>query len=72
MTNPKPKDKKKVPLNLSRENLIKYGLLLLFAALLDVAVVLGKELSLELVTGIYFIVALLLVIMYKDFVRYKP
>lgn len=72
MTNPKPKDKKKVPLNLSRENLIKYGLLILFAALLDVAVVLGKDLSLELVAGIYFIVALLLVIMYKDFVRYKP
>ncbi|MBI5665993.1 MAG: HDIG domain-containing protein [Nitrospirae bacterium] len=72
MTNPKPKDKKKVPLNLSSENLIKYGLLLLFAALLDVAVVWGKELSIELVTGIYFVVALLLVIMYKDFIRYKP
>ena len=72
MTNPKQKEKKKLPLNLNKENLIKYALLMLFSAFLNVSVVWGKDLSLELVSGTYFIIALLLIIMYKDFIRYKP
>lgn len=72
MTTHKQQDKKREPFKLQKENLIKYLLLSIFTALLSFSVVWGKELSVELVTGTSIIVALLLLIMYKDFMRYKP
>ncbi len=64
--------KKKHPFNLNKEGLIKYFLLAVFTALLNIPVIWGKDLSLELISGTSCIVALLLVIMYKDFIRYRP
>jgi putative nucleotidyltransferase with HDIG domain len=72
MTHSKKSDNKRPPFNLNQENLIKYSLLVLFTALLNVSVIWGKGLSLELITGTSLIIALLLLIMYKDFIRYKP
>ncbi|MBI4682942.1 MAG: HDIG domain-containing protein [Nitrospirae bacterium] len=72
MTNNKQKDKKRKPLNLNKENLVKYYLLIIFTAFLSFSVVWGKGFSLELITGTALIVALLLLIMYKDFIRYRP
>jgi putative nucleotidyltransferase with HDIG domain len=72
MKKDKPKDKKKVPFNLTPENLAKYSLLILFTALLDISLIWGNIFSPEIITGTSMIVALLLLIMYKDFIRYKP
>ena len=72
MTNSKSKDKKHVPFNLTKENLVKYAILILFVVALDISVVWGKQMTLELISGISLIITLLLVIMYKDFIRYKP
>ncbi len=72
MTNNKPKDRKRYPFNLNKENLIKHGFLIVFTALLSVSVVWGKGIALDLITGTSLIVGLLLLIMYKDFIRYRP
>lgn len=72
MTNKKNNNRKRQPFNLTRENLIKYSFLIFFTAFLDISIVWGKSLSAELITGTSFIVALLLFIMYKDFIRYRP
>jgi putative nucleotidyltransferase with HDIG domain len=72
MTKNKQKTKKKQLLNINKEQLIKYSILLLFTALLSVSVVWGRSFSSELIAGTSCIVALLLVIMYKDFIRYRP
>lgn len=65
-------EKKHKFFQINRDNLKKYALLALFTALLDIAVIWDREFSLEKITGISFIVALLLLIMFKDFLRYKP
>ena len=72
MKNNKTTDKNKPPFNLNRENLIKYSILLMCTALLVLSILWGKVLSTEVITGTALIVALLLLIMYKDFIRYKP
>jgi len=56
----------------SKENLIKLCLLLVFTGVLDVSIVWGKTFSIEVVIGTFLIVALLLLILYKDLMRYKP
>jgi putative nucleotidyltransferase with HDIG domain len=58
--------------HIKRDDLKKYSLLLVFTFLLDATVIWNKPLTLEFVTGISLIVGLLLVIMYKDFIRYRP
>jgi len=72
MTNNKQKDRKKYPFNLNKENLIKHGFLIVFTALLSVSVVWGKGTAIDFITGTSLIVGLLLFIMYKDFIRYRP
>lgn len=57
---------------INRDSLKKYALLALFTALLDVVLIWNNTISLETVTGTSMVVALLLLIMYKDFIRYKP
>jgi putative nucleotidyltransferase with HDIG domain len=74
----KPVEKKKHSVTshpffrVNREDLKKFSLLLFFTILLDATVIWNKPFNLETVTGISFIVGLLLVIMYKDFIRYRP
>ena len=72
MKNNKPKDKKNRFFTFDREKITKYSLLLFFSVLLDISIIWGNKFSIETVTGATLIVALLLLIMYKDFIRYKP
>ncbi|NOZ68562.1 MAG: HDIG domain-containing protein [Deferribacteres bacterium] len=72
MKNVKPKNKKKEQFRLAREDLIKTLLLVLFTALLTASIAWNSAFSVETTTGAALIIALLLVILYKDFVRYKP
>jgi hypothetical protein len=57
---------------ISREVLTRVSLLISFAAILDVAIVWGRAYSLETVIGTFFITGLLLLILYRDLIRYKP
>jgi putative nucleotidyltransferase with HDIG domain len=74
----KPAEKKKKSdtrhpfFHFNREDLKKYSLLLFFTILLDTTVIWNKPFTIETITGISLIVGLLLVIMYKDFIRYRP
>ncbi len=68
----KPTKKQNRFFSFDRDKIIKYSFLLLFTALIDVSIIWGNKLSLETVTGTSLLVALLLLIMYKDFIRYKP
>ncbi len=68
----KPVDKQNKFFQINRDSLKKYSLLALFTALLDIAVIWDSKFSLEKITGISLIIALLLMIMFKDFLRYKP
>ena len=68
----KQTDKKNKFFKITVDDIKKYSLLGLFTVLLNVTIVSSNELSIEAVTGTSFIIALLLVIMYKDFARYKP
>jgi putative nucleotidyltransferase with HDIG domain len=52
--------------------LVKFSLLLVFAALINISLLWGKPLSIETVAGTFLIIALLLIILYKDLMRYKP
>jgi len=68
----KAKKKEKKPIRLNKETLIKITLLVLFAAILNASIVLGNRFSVSTISGSFLIVALLLIILYKDFIRYKP
>jgi len=57
---------------IDRDTIIKFLLLFCFAVLLGITIVWHKDLSLESTTGISLISALLLIILYKDLMRYKP
>ena len=72
MTNGKSRDKKKEPLKLERDQLIKISLLAIFTAVLSISMVWGMGFPNETIAGIALIVILLLLILYKDFIRYKP
>ncbi len=72
MTNNKSKDKKKQLFHFNQDNLIKVSLLILFTAILNLSIVWGKSYSIETITGTSLIIVLLLLILYKDFMRYKP
>jgi hypothetical protein len=76
MKNSKATDKKKqkptLSFKISRDNIIKLSMLGLFTGLLNASIIWGKAFSMETLIGTSFIVALLLLIMYKDFIRYKP
>ena len=68
----KAKKKEKKPIRLNKETLIKTSLLVLFAAILNASIVLGNKFSVSTISGLFLIMALLLLILYKDFIRYKP
>ncbi len=57
---------------LKKTTLIKSALLVFFAAILNFSLVFRRSTSVESVIGTFFIVTLLLLILYRDFIRYKP
>ncbi|MBI4699492.1 MAG: HDIG domain-containing protein [Nitrospirae bacterium] len=64
--------KDKIEQRLDLNAFIKTGLLVLFAAVLSASITGDDEFSLKTVTGTFFLVALLLIIIYKDLMRYRP
>ena len=72
MKKKKQTDKKKKFFKITADDIKKYSFLGLFTVLLTLTIIRSGTLSIEAVTGTFFMIALLLVIMYKDFSRYKP
>ena len=72
MKKAKTEKKKKKILNLDKDNVIKISLLAVFTTILSLSIVWGNALPLETITGAVLFNALLLLILYKDFLRYKP
>lgn len=72
MKNNYPKGKKKQQLNFNKDNFVKVFMLLIFTSILNVSIALGKSLSTEAIAGAFLMIALLLLILYRDFIRYKP
>lgn len=72
MTNSRTKDRKKQPLKLERDQVLRILLLIVFTAIMSVTIVWGMTFPTESIIGISLIIALLLLILYKDFIRYKP
>jgi putative nucleotidyltransferase with HDIG domain len=72
MKKKKQTDKKKKFFKVTAIDLKKYSFLILFTALLSFTVIRSNVSSIETVTGTSFIVALLLILLYRDFIRYKP
>ena len=70
MKNSEPKTKKQRIFN--KTNLINISLLILFTTVLGIFTLKDVKLSIEIITGTFLIVALLLFLLYKDFIRYKP
>ncbi|MCK5505164.1 MAG: HDIG domain-containing protein [Thermodesulfovibrionia bacterium] len=64
------KDKKAQRVN--QATLIKISLLIVFTAMINFSLLWRKALSMEAAAGTFFIIALLLIILYKDLMRYKP
>lgn len=56
----------------NKATLIKVSLLILFVAILNISIVWGRDLSIETTIGTFFIIALLLILLYQDLMRYKP
>ncbi len=65
----KKKEKKHV---LTWNSFFKICLLTLFAAILDFCIVWNRGHSLESIAGIFLIIGLLMIILYKDLLRFKP
>ncbi|RJQ56630.1 MAG: HDIG domain-containing protein [Nitrospiraceae bacterium] len=72
MKNIKLPDQKKHFLHINKNILLKVALLVVFAAVLNISLIWGKAIPVESIAGAFFITALLLLILYKDFIRYKP
>jgi putative nucleotidyltransferase with HDIG domain len=70
MMNNKTSNKKKLVLN--KGDVIKVSILVVIASILNFSLVFRRDLSTEAVIGTFFIIVLLLLILYKDFIRYKP
>jgi len=70
--NKQPEKKKRGFFQVRTGDLKKYSLLILFTAILDVSIIWDSAFDLQKITGISLIVALLLLMMYKDFIRYRP
>jgi len=56
----------------ARETFLRVSLLILFSIIISIFTAPGKGLSLESTGGTFFIAGLLLIILYKDLMRYKP
>lgn len=79
MTNGKAKEKKKEKkpdnkkiFHLNKDSLVKISFLVLFTAILNASIAWGKSFSLDTTAGTTLIIVLLLLILYKDFIRYRP
>ncbi len=72
MKNGKLPDQKKYFLQFDKNILFKVSLLIIFTAVLNVALLWGQAIPVESIAGSFLISALLLLILYKDFIRYKP
>jgi len=72
MKNGKIPEKKKQLIRIDKNVLFKVSLLIIFAAALNIALIWGQEIPIESIAGAFLITALLLLILYKDFIRYKP
>ncbi len=72
MKNGKLPDQKKQFFLFDKNIQLKISLLLVFAAVLTASLVWGETINLESITGSFLVTALLLLILYKDFIRYKP
>jgi putative nucleotidyltransferase with HDIG domain len=70
MKNNSLKSKKKK--GLKKESFVKVFLLILFASILSISIIWGRDLLLETIGGTFLIVGLLLFILYKDLMRYRP
>jgi hypothetical protein len=70
--NNKLKNKKKLELSINKDDTIKVILLALFTFILNFSISWNNSFSVETITGSSLIIALLLIILYKDFVRYNP
>lgn len=72
MKNGKIPDQKKPFYHFDRNILLKILLLIIFAAVLSISLTWGQTTPLQTIAGASLITALLLLILYKDFIRYKP
>jgi putative nucleotidyltransferase with HDIG domain len=64
--------KKKKIKGFNKATVINILLLILFAAILSISIVMDKKLTIETIMGTFFIITLLLILLYKDLMRYKP
>jgi len=67
-----PSEKKRQFLQVNVEDIRKYFLLFLFTGIIVFSIAWDLEINLSVGAGIVLTVALLLLIMYKDFIRYRP
>ncbi len=72
MKNSKLKNKKKQQFSLNKDDTIKFILLIIFTFFLNFSIAWNNNFSFERIAGASLIIGLLLVILYKDFVRYNP
>src|SRR4030067_1291245 len=72
MKNAKLPEQKKQFFRFDKTTLMKVSLLIVFAAILNISLIWGQAIPVESVAGAFLITALLLLILYKDFIRYKP
>ncbi|MEN8263057.1 MAG: HDIG domain-containing metalloprotein [Nitrospirota bacterium] len=72
MKDSKLKKQKKQQFSLNRDDTIKFILLAIFTFLLNFSIAWNNNFSFETIAGASLIIGLLLVILYKDFVRYNP
>ena len=72
MKSNKLKKQNKQLFSFNRDDVIKGLLLVFFTALLNISIAWSNTFSFETIAGTSLIIALLLVILYKDFIRYKP
>jgi putative nucleotidyltransferase with HDIG domain len=72
MKNAKLPEQKKHLFHIDKNILLKVSLLIVFAAILNISLIWGQPIPLESIAGAFLITALLLLILYKDFIRYKP
>ncbi|MBI5739928.1 MAG: HDIG domain-containing protein [Nitrospirae bacterium] len=72
MKSSKLPDQKKHLFQFDRDVMSRVALLVIFAAILNISLIWGQAVPIESIAGAFFITALLLLILYKDFIRYKP
>ena len=72
MRDNKLKNRNKKQFSLNKDDTIKFLLLALFTFFLNLAISWNNNFSTQTIAGATLIIGLLLVILYKDFVRYNP